>query len=173
MSRLFGPMRQIGYIVHDIEKTMLNWSTVCTVGPWFYFDKGDFKSIVYNGKNYNDIHISMAFANSGDIQIELIQQRCNTPSMYREFLANGSEGMHHWSSWPENYDELYKRALECGYTVWQEGLHARGPFVYFKNEGNPGAVIEMSELTPGRRRFFNMVREAAIDWDGRDPVRRI
>ena len=172
MSRLFGPMRQIGYVVRDIEKTMSHWSNVCTVGPWFYFEKADFKSLTYNGKDYKDLHISMAFANSGDIQIELIQQHCDTPSMYREFLANGNEGMQHWSSWPENYHELYKRALAQGYTVWQEGLHARGPFVYFKHEGHPGTVIEMSELTPGRRSFFDKVRDAAVGWDGRDPIRR-
>lgn len=115
----------------------------------------------------------MAFANSGDIQIELIQQRCNTPSMYLEFLASGKEGMQHWSSWPDNYHEIYKRALEQGYTAWQEGVNPRGPFAYFKNEGVQGTVIEMSQLTPGRRRFFDMVREAAVNWDGRDPIRRI
>ena len=173
MSRLFGPMRQIGYVVRDIEKSMLHWSNVCTIGPWFYFEKADFKSLTYNGKDYKDLHISMAFANSGDIQIELIQQHCDTPSMYREFLAtNGNEGMQHWSSWPENYHEIYKQALAQGYTVWQEGLHARGPFAYFKHEGHPGTVVEMSELTPGRRSFFDKVRAAAVGWDGRDPIRR-
>ena len=172
MSLLFGPMRQIGYIVHDIEKSMTHWANYCTIGPGFYFDKGDFRSVVYDGKTYTDMHISMAFANSGDIQIELIQQRCDTPSMYREVLANGGEGMQHWSSWPENYEQLYQRALARGYKVWQEGVHARGPFVYFKNQGDPGTVIEMSEFNPARRRFFDMVRKAAIDWDGHDPIRR-
>ena len=173
MSRLFGPMRQVGYVVRDIEKAMNHWATVCTVGPWFYFERSAFQTFVYNGRNYDDIQISVAFANSGDIQLELIHQRCNTPSMYQEFLAAGHEGMQHWSSWPENYDELYKRALDHGYTVCQEGTHTRGPFVYFRNEGHPGTAIEMSELSSGRRRFFDMVREAAIDWDGRDPIRRM
>ena len=51
------------------------------------------------------------------------------------------------------------------------GETPRGPFVYFLNEGHPGTVIEMAELTPTRRRIFDAVREAAIDWDGSDPVR--
>jgi hypothetical protein len=46
---------------------------------------------------------------------------CSTPNMYRDFLAGGHEGMQHWSSWPENYDEIYERALATGYTVGQEG----------------------------------------------------
>ena len=36
MSRLFGPMRQVGIVVRDIEKAMRHWVEVCGVGPWFY-----------------------------------------------------------------------------------------------------------------------------------------
>ena len=36
MSRLFGPMRQVGIVVRDIEKAMHHWAEVCGVGPWFY-----------------------------------------------------------------------------------------------------------------------------------------
>jgi hypothetical protein len=42
---------------------------------------------------------------------------------------------------------------------------------YFRNEGHPGTVIEMAHATPMRRRIFDAVREAAVGWDGRDPIR--
>ena len=107
------------------------------------------------------------------MQIELIQQRCDTPSMGREFLATHPDGgLQHWSSWPENYDELYERALANGYTVGQEGDAPRGRFVYFRQEGHPGTVIEMSHATPTRKRIFDAVRAAAVGWDGSDPIRR-
>ena len=35
-----------------------------------------------------------------------------------------------------------------GWTIGQRGESPRGPFVYFLNEGHPGTVIEMAELTP-------------------------
>lgn len=173
MSRLFGPMRQIGYVVRDIEKAMRQFSDVCMIGPWFYSEQAKFDSMTYNGNDCSDLRMSMAFANSGDMQIELIQQRCDTPSMYLEFLAGGREGVQHWSSWPENYHEVYRRALEHGLTVWQEGMHPRGPFAYFRTNGVDGTVVEISELTPGRRSFFDRVRAAAASWDGRDPVRPV
>ena len=53
----------------------------------------------------------------------------------------------------------------------QEGDTPRGPFVYFLNEGHPGTVIEMAEATPVRMRIFDQMREAALSWDGRDPIR--
>ena len=62
--------------------------------------------------------------------------------------------------------------MKNGWTVGQRGETPRGPFVYFLNEGHPGTVIEMAELTPTRRRIFDAVREAAIGWDGSDPIRR-
>jgi len=36
---MFGPLRQIGYVVSDIERAMRHWVDVCGVGPWFYFDR--------------------------------------------------------------------------------------------------------------------------------------
>lgn len=172
MSRLFGPMRQIGIVVRDIEQAMRHWVEVCGVGPWYYTDRLALTGFTYAGKRYDDIHVSIALANSGDVQIELIQQRCDTPSMYQEFLSGGREGMQHWSSWPENYEEVYRRALQRGFTVGQEGQSPRGPFVYFRNEGHPDTVIEMAEMTATRRSIFGQIRQAALDWDGADPIRR-
>lgn len=172
MSRLFGPLRQMGYVVRDVDAAMRHWVNVCGVGPWFIADRLPLTRFTYNGQRHDDIHLSIALANSGDMQIELIQQRCATPSMYQEFLAKHPDGgLQHWSSWPENYDELYNRALVNGYTVGQEGDAPRGPFVYFRQEGHPGTVIEMSHATPTRKRIFDAVRAAAIGWDGSDPIR--
>jgi hypothetical protein len=69
------------------------------------------------------------------------------------------------------HPELYQRALANGYVVGQEGDAPRGRFVYFRNEGHPGTIIELSHATPTQRRIFDAVREAAVGWDGRDPVR--
>ena len=135
MSRLFGDLRQIGIVVRDIEAAMTHWVEVCGVGPWFYVDKLPLTEFSYRGTRYDDIHISSALANSGEVQLELIQQRCDTPSMYRDFLHAGHEGMQHWSSWPSDYDELLERALSTGYSVGQQGDSVRGRFVYLWDEG--------------------------------------
>lgn len=172
MSRLFGDLRQVGIVVRDIEAAMAHWSEVCGVGPWFYTDRLAVTSFTYRGQRHDGIHLSIALANSGDVQLELIQQRCDTPSMYRDFLAAGHEGMQHWSSWPVDYDARLQHALANGYTVGQEGDSPRGRFVYLWNEGHPGTVIEMAHLTEGRKRIFDAVRAAAVGWDGSDPVRR-
>lgn len=172
MSRLFGELRQIGIVVRDIEAAMAHWVEVCGVGPWFYVDKLPVTGFSYRGARHDDIHISIALANSGDVQLELIQQRCDTPSMYRDFLGAGHEGMQHWSSWPADYDERLQHALSNGYSIGQQGDSARGRFVYLWNEGHPGTVIEMAHLTPEREAIFDAIRSASIGWDGAEPIRR-
>jgi hypothetical protein len=162
----------MGYVVRDIEAAMRHWIDVCGVGPWFYADKLPLTAFTFRGARHDGVHLSVALANSGDVQIELIQQRCETPSMYREFLAAGREGLQHWSSWPEDYAARYRQALAAGHRIGQEGDTPRGPFVYFDTEAHPGTVVEMAELTPTRRRIFDQVRAAAQGWDGRDPIRR-
>jgi hypothetical protein len=171
MSRLFGDMRQIGIVVRDIDHAMRHWVEVCGVGPWFYAEKLPVTSFTYRGVRHDDIHISVALANSGDVQLELIQQRCDTPSMYRDFLAAGHEGMQHWSSWPEDYDARVECALASGMTIGQEGNSARGRFVYLWEEGHPGTVIEMADMTSDRARIFDAVRDAGSGWDGAEPIR--
>lgn len=171
MSRLFGDMRQIGIVVSDIDAAMRHWVDVCGVGPWFYADKLPITSFTYRDKTYPELHLSVALANSGDVQLELIQQRCETPSMYLDFLAAGHEGMQHWSSWPEDYDARLAGALANGYSVGQAGDSTRGRFVYLWDEGHPGTVIEMAHMTPARRAIFDGIRNAAVGWDGTDPIR--
>jgi hypothetical protein len=39
MSRLFGPLRQMGLVVRDIDGAMQHWISVCGVGPWFVAEK--------------------------------------------------------------------------------------------------------------------------------------
>ena len=80
--------------------------------------------------------------------------------------------MQHWSSWPEDYRAKREWALNNGWQIGQEGDTPRGPFIYFLNEGHPGTVVEMAEATPTRMRIFDAVREAAIGWDGSDPIRQ-
>jgi len=172
MSRLFGELRQIGIVVRDIEAAMRHWIEVCGVGPWYYTDKLPVTAFRYREQEFDGIHLSVALANSGEVQLELIQQRCETPSMYHDFLQAGHEGMQHWSSWPEDYDARLEHALANGYAIGQAGETPRGPFVYLREEGHPGTVIEMAHMTDTRRRIFDAVRDAAVDWDGADPIRR-
>lgn len=173
MSRLFGEIRQLGYVVRDIDAAMKHWVEVLGVGPWFYVERLPVKNFLYRGKP-SDVHASIALANSGGAQIELIQQRNAAPSMYLDFLAEGHEGLQHVSTWPVDYDGVVKAALAAGHTIGQSGESNRGPFAYFESAGaHRGTVMEIAALWPERKRQFEAIEAAARGWDGRDPIRTV
>lgn len=171
MSRRFGDIRQLGYVVKDIDEAMQHWLDVIGVGPWYYVDRLPIEGFTYRGEP-SDVHISIAITNSGPLQVELIQQRNDAPSMYRDFLDAGREGLQHFCYFPEDYDAMLNKALADGYTAGQSGASkGRGPFVYLETETHPGTVIELAAYTVVRRRQFAAIEAAAVNWDGRDPIR--
>lgn len=171
MSRLFGEIRQLGYVVHDIEAAMDHWSRVLGVGPWFYNPRVPIRNFTYRGERHEP-HNSVALANSGPLQVELIQTRNDVPSMYRDFLRAGRTGLQHVAYWTEDFDADLARVAAHGLVPVMSGeVGERGRFVYFDTELHPGSVIELSEVAGPKGRMFRMIREASEHWDGRDPVR--
>lgn len=174
MSRIFGSVTQNGYVVRDIDAAMKHWVEVLGVGPWYYMDRVETDWFRHRGRD-SAVELSIALANSGDLQIELIQQRNDAPSMYREFLDAGREGLQHMSYWTRDYQGLYDKALGLGYRIGHEGQIGgeQGRFAYFDTEGHPGTVIEISDISGSKGAFFEHIRRAAADWDGGRPIRPV
>jgi hypothetical protein len=171
MSRIFGSINQIGYVVRDIQAAMDQWVRL-GVGPWFYIEDVTTDYFRYRGED-SGLKMSVALANSGDVQLELIQQRNDAPSVYKDFLESGREGAQHIAYWSTDYQGLYDRALAAGYTVAQEGSIGgeQGRFVYLDTEFDQGTVIEISDISGPKGQMFAYVREVAATWNGKEPIR--
>jgi hypothetical protein len=171
MSRIFGNIAQIGYVVRDIDAAMDNW-VKHGVGPWFYVDRVQTDYFRYRGAD-SDMQMSVALANSGDVQLELIQPRNDAPSMYKDFLDSGREGAQHTAYWSNDFQALLDRALAAGYTIGQEGSIGgeQGRFAYLDTEVEQGTVIEISDISGPKGQFFQYIRDVAATWDGSDPIR--
>jgi catechol 2,3-dioxygenase-like lactoylglutathione lyase family enzyme len=173
MSRILGEIRQNGYVVRDIEAALRHWTEILGVGPFFYLETAPIEDFRYRGEP-SPLQVSIALANSGPLQIELIQPRNDAPSMYRDFLATGSEGLQHVAYWTERMDADLERLERAGFSIGQSGrIGADGRFVYYETAAHPGTVVELSEVGGAKGRFFAHVREAAQTWDGSEPIRRI
>lgn len=171
MSRHFGEIRQLGYVVKDIEAAMACWSQTLGVGPWFYNPRVPIKNYQYRGESHEP-HNSVALANSGFVQVELIQCRNDVPSMYRDFLRAGHTGLQHVAYWTEDYDADLARLQAQGFKAVMSGeVGERGRFIYFDTEYHPGTVIELSEVAGPKGKMFDLIRAASIGWDGSEPVR--
>lgn len=173
MSRFFGGARQVGFVVRDIEKAMAHWQGVLGVGPWYYKEEVGTTEFRYFGKPSALPRMSIALANSGDLQIELIQQRNDAPSLYLDSLKRCGEGAQHIAYWTEDrFDEWSARLLEAGYVEGHGGqMGNRGRFAYFVHADLPSGMIELSELTGGKGDYFKLIADASNGWDGSNPIR--
>jgi len=169
-TQLPGAVRQVGYVVRDLDRTVADWLKL-GVGPWFVL-RGQPQSVLYRGRPCT-VTVSMAFANSGDLQIELIQQEGDEPSIFTEYLASGHAGVHQLTWWATDFPAALKSAEALGWpVVWSGGEEGKGArYVYLEPSAGPAPIIEIMEITPSTEGLAKLVREAADGWDGTAPVR--
>ena len=174
MSSRFGPIRQIGYVVKDLRTALDHWTRVLGVGPFFHIERVKASDSKCRGVP-TDAEFTIALGNSGDMQIELMQPLDEHPSIFREFLDSGREGMQHVAFWydtPAKMDAIVAHAQARGYEIGQTGYFGEhGRFAFLMTEAHTGTVIELSEVVAWKAELFRTVAEAARDWDGTDPVR--
>lgn len=174
MNPQFGPVRQVGYVVKDIEKAIEHWLRL-GVGPWYYNKEIVSIEFRYQGKPSRFPKLAIALANTGDTQIELIQQSNDAPSLYLDTLARNGECAQHVAFWTaDRFDEWSEHFLDHGYVeghAGRMGNASRGRYAYFVHPDFPSAMFELSESTGGKSEYFEQIRKAAIDWDGSEPVR--
>lgn len=176
MSQCFGELRQIAFVVRDIDAAMHYWSHTLGVGPFFIKRRIRFADYVYRGQAMDSPEVSIALANSGAMQIELIQQHDEQPSIYREFLQRGYEGLQHMAAWSTSSEMQQRREalLAQGYELAQECVIPSSgvKLAYFDTEAGPGGFIfELADLLePSQLPRIENIRQAAQAWDGRNPV---
>jgi len=176
MSIYFGDVRQVGIIVRDVKRAMNAWAHL-GVGPFITMDVV-FDDFRYYGRPSAAPHVTIALAYSGSMQIELIQQHNDVPSGYRDFLANGREGVQHLGAFfadHASYNAKRAELLDRGFMLVHEGgSRARDMrFAYFASREREGLEFEITEaLLPPFDQFWPRLQQAARDWDGKELIAR-
>ena len=167
-----GPIRQNAYVVHDLEDSIRQWLSI-GIGPWTVLPSFAQTDSCFRGQDTAPV-VSIAFANSGELQIELIHQEDQSPSIYKEFTDGGTTGFHHIAFWSEDFDATMARAQSAGWPVVHSGSGGgMAKFAYLDPGGFTSTVVEVMELNTVTRWMTDLVRDSATDWDGTDPVRSL
>lgn len=169
-SILPGVVRQTGFVVRDLDRAIAYWVDSLGVGPWITIGPFVLDPSSYRGRPVAT-PIRIALAQSGDLQIELIEALDDSASCYREFLDAGHEGLHHLAWWADDFDAVTAAAAAAGWETVQSGDLMGTRFCYLDTLVHPGTVAEVMELTDVTRWLAGHVRELAESWDGTDPVR--
>ncbi len=136
------PVEQIGIVVKDVEKTMEFFSSVFGWGPWGVIEL-DLKDCLYRGESC-DARLKIAFAQSGSIELELIQV-LEGETIHTEFLREKGEGLHHLRFKVDDLDaklaDLAKEGIEV---VFRKNLNGID-FAYLDTDRVGGIMIELIE----------------------------
>ena len=174
MSILFGPIRQTGYVVQDIEAAMQHWTRALRIGPFYYAEGVPIHEFSYRGAA-SDVRASIALSYSGNMQIALIQQLNEAPSSFLDFLNAGRTGLHHVGFFSNNFDRDLHRAREAGLDVVQTGIIGSpdGKFAILSSDDPVPTKAALIATSDWNVDLFRMVEKEAQRWDGSGPIRRL
>src|SRR3984885_14736158 len=167
----FGPrdnsIMQLAYTVTDIEQEMRRYSELLHVGPWFLIGPFVPPKGRYRGTP-TKAHFSLALAYSGELQVELIQQHDEEPSVFRETLkARGAHGFHHWGIGARDFEKTVAHYRSRGYA---EAFSDTAPMgfrvVYFDTSRDLPGMLEVIEMNAAAEQGFHTMYQAAQEWDG-------
>lgn len=163
---------QVALIVEDIGEACAAWTRTTGIGPFFHAPHIVLDEYDYRGVRSGGLDFSVAIAQSGGVQIELVQQHSDAPSAYRDTIAKGQSGFHHLAVYTDDYDALHARYLGQGFVAAVDGVFGGHRFSYIDTSAAIGCMIELIEGNPVHADFFRRIAEAAEDWDGvSNPIR--
>lgn len=173
----FGPrndeIMQIAYSVVDIEQGMRHYGELLHVGPWFLIGpfappKGRYRGTPTKAR------FSLALAYSGQVQVELIQQHDQEPSVFQETLkARGAHGFHHWGVGARDFDASSAKYRSRGYN---EAFSDTAPdplgcrVIYFDTSRDLPGMLEVIEINAATEEAFYNMYKAAQEWNGKDHI---
>ena len=172
MSHRFGEIRQVAYLVKDLEQAMQHWTAVLGIGPFFYVEKMTAHGSTYLGQP-SAPQLSIGMAQSGPVQIELIQQHNDAPSQFIDYVKTGFEGQHHIAFWTNQFDADMARYLKEGFEVLSTANTAPNRNAFLTACGHAGTLIEISEISGSKGSYFEKIARIAAAWDGTNPVRKV
>jgi len=170
MSSIFGSVRQIGFMSRDIDRSMHHFVDYWGIGPWFVL-RNVKNSMLYKGTRV-ELDMSIAMANCGDLQFEIVAQHNEAQSLYTDALEQ-NPGLHiqHVAVWTDDVAGAEADAHERGWTSVFETITGPGRSAFVTHPSEPMVCIEISDCDPFKDRVREAIRQAAATWDGSNPVR--
>jgi hypothetical protein len=160
---------QLGFVVDDLLTEAANWARVFGVGPFHVLPRVE-TPCTYHGDD-SAVEVQIAVSQAGPVQIELIQQLCDRPSVYRDLVAQGESAFHQLCTVTADYDGKLAHYRGLGYELVTD-MEVRGQrLAYFDTVGDFGFYTEIVEETPGFLTSLEQISRTCAAWDGTDPVR--
>lgn len=167
-----GPVGQLAYLPQDFDAAVKYWTETMGVGPFYLMENVALGDAKYKGVPTGAV-FSIAISYWGDVQIELIRPENSEPSIYTGEYAV-TDSLHHICIFVDSIAEARAACAQAGATILVEGkVGEDGEVIYVDAGQGPGHVIELLQNMTGADAIFQMIKDAAKDWDGSEPLRKL
>lgn len=163
---------QLCWIVPDIETAISNWVRTTGAGPFFIFDDLRLEESTYRGVPADLQPCRAAIGQHGDTQIELIMPLSEGPGIWTDVVELGRRGFHHAGLYCTDYDAERAATLKGGEMAF-EGLMMGARTCYIDTLGTLGFMTQLITANPIADKVFGEIRRAAVDWNGKEPIRKL
>jgi catechol 2,3-dioxygenase-like lactoylglutathione lyase family enzyme len=144
---------QVAIAVHNLPLVVENYWKILGIGPWniFAWEYPIVARRTYHGQPAWSREM-ICHAMVGGVEFELMQP-VDGPSLYRDFLEEHGEGLHHLQFWVNNFDEATRILIEeHGFTDLQSGScgrTAKGCRYHYVHSESLGCIWEVVECEEG------------------------
>ena len=162
--KAWGPIRQLAYVVDDLDAAIERWIALHGVGPWTVYRNTCMQGRCRGAQTSVLMHVGLSYQD--DLQIELIQPSSRTPSPYQDANGRALIGMHHIAWHAQNLDAAVADARRRGLVPVFDASNGLVRVAYFEAPGEKGPLYEFIDAVPVVRDGFAAGQRASQDWDG-------
>jgi hypothetical protein len=169
-----GIPHHLAYLVEDIEETVGRLVDQRGAGPFFHIERVPLENVQSRGEPAEFVHHS-AFGYCGDGAIELVQPIALAPERVENRFAAPRPRVHHlgYVVSPEEVADLRSSLDERGVPEYLRSEFGGAVTTLHDASSCLGHDLEIHAENDGLRGFFDMVRSAAVDWDGSQRIRTV
>jgi hypothetical protein len=161
---------QLAFVVDDLVATARRWIDVHGVGPFYVLPSTGPRPARYRGEP-GRLDVQIAVTQAGPVQLELVHQRCDNPSVFRDVYSHGAAGAHHIATMTDDFDAALAHYEQRGYVPITELDTGMGRVAYIDTWRDLGLMTEVVERSEVFTRSLAGTARVCASWDGTDPIR--
>jgi catechol 2,3-dioxygenase-like lactoylglutathione lyase family enzyme len=140
---------QLGFIVHDIQRYLPSVASAFNLKTWYepQYSEKQFKI----GGGIVELDFNLAFAYSGKLQIELVEEKSQRAPIYKDHLDSYGQGLHHLGFYVPDLDAKLTIARQLGLGILLEGQFTTAGggdarFAYLDTRQMCGIIVELINI---------------------------
>jgi methylmalonyl-CoA/ethylmalonyl-CoA epimerase len=164
-----SPVMQMSWLTNDIDHGIDYWTKVMGVGPFLVIPDIRLEDCRFLGEP-TDSAFTVALAYSGDMQIELVK-RCNdAPGIYSGSYVRDVDYLHHLCVLSDDIAATECDIIARGGKILVEGSMGGRRVIYCDTGVPDQPLLEVFDPNTEQKGFFELIRQAGLDWDGQTQI---